>query len=251
MSEVRETWGRYAEAFAAEGAAAEDRDSIRRLLELCAFAPASRVLDVATGAGYTAFALARTGVDVIASDPTHEMLLATRAGWHERDFEGVARVAECWAEKLPFADDCLDGVVAHRAPHQFSDVDEWAAESARILKPGGVFALSDQSPVDGWEEWHNELERWRDPTHERARSPREWRAVAETAGLEIVAEDVVYQTHDVAAWFERVDCPPDRRERALQMLSDIPSEIRDSYRPTTVEGRLLMRTPQCVLVARL
>ncbi len=35
MSEnVRETWGRYAPSFAAEGAAAEDRESIRRLIEL-------------------------------------------------------------------------------------------------------------------------------------------------------------------------------------------------------------------------
>ena len=52
------------------------------------------------------------------------------------------------------------------------------ADAARVLKPGGVFAFADQSPPDGWEEWHNELERWRDPTHERARSPREWRAIA-------------------------------------------------------------------------
>ena len=52
-------------------------------------------------------------------------------------------------------------------------------------------------------------------------------------------------------WFERVDCPSDRRERALQMLRDIPREIRDVYRPYTHEGRLQMRTPQCVLVATL
>jgi hypothetical protein len=65
------------------------------------------------------------------------------------------------------------------------------------------------------------------------------------------ATDVVYQTHDVEDWLDRVDCPADRRERALQMLRDIPNDIRDAYRPQTIDGRLMMRTPQCVLVATL
>ena len=251
MSEIRETWGQYAEAFAKEGTAAEDRDSIRRLIELSGVGPGMRVLDVATGAGYTAFAIARTGAQVIPSDPTHEMLLATRTGWTERGFEGDASVVENWAEALPFADDTFDAVISHRAPHQFSDVDAWAREAARIVKPGGVFGLSDQSPPDGWEDWHNELERWRDHTHEQARSPREWRAVMEGAGFQVTATDVVYQEHDVEDWLDRVDCPPDRRERALGMIRDIPEAIRDVYRPQTFEGRLRYRTPQAVLVATL
>jgi SAM-dependent methyltransferase len=251
VSEVRETWGRYAPAFAAEGRAAEDRDSIRRLVELCDLDAGSLVLDVATGAGYTAFAFARTGCRVLPSDPTHEMLLATKGGWRERGFEGEARCVEAWAEALPFADDALDAVISHRAPHQFADVDAFAREAARVVKPGGVVAVADQSPPDGWEDWHNDLERLRDPTHEHARSPREWRAVFEGAGLAIRASEVVYQGHDVEEWFERVDCPSDRRDQALRMLHDIPDEIRDTYRPATIEGRLTMRTPQCVMVASL
>src|SRR5918992_1355838 len=101
---VRETWGRYAPSFAAEGAAAEDRESIRRLVDLCDLEQGSLVLDVATGAGYTAFAFARAGMRVVPSDPTHEMLLATREGWQERSLPGTARCVETWAETLPFAD---------------------------------------------------------------------------------------------------------------------------------------------------
>lgn len=248
---VRETWGRYAPAFASEGKGAEDRDSLRRLVELCALPPGSRVLDVASGAGYAGFAFARTGCRVILSDPTHEMLLAGRAGWAERGFDGGAVCVETWAERLPFADATLDAVVAHRAPHQFADAVAWAEDARRVLRPSGVFALADQSPPDGWEEWHNELERWRDPTHERARSPREWAEIATDAGFTIRASDVVYQSHDVEDWLDRVECPPDRRERALQMLRDIPNDIRNAYRPQTTDGRLHMRTPQCVLVATL
>lgn len=207
------------------------------------------MLDVATGAGYNAFSFARSDVRVIPSDPTHEMLLATKDGWRSRGLEGDARCVESWAESLPFRDSSLDAVVAHRAPHQFADVDAWAAEAHRVLKPGGVFALSDQSPPDGWEDWHNDLERIRDRTHERARSPREWRAVAEGAGFTIRDNDVVYQTHDVEDWFDRVDCPPERREIGRQMLERIHPDIKDIYNPEVVDGRLRMRTPQCVVVA--
>lgn len=249
--DVRQAWGRYAPAFASEGSGASDRESLRRLVELCALPGGSRVLDVASGAGFTGFAFAATGCDVILSDPTHEMLEAGRAGWRERDLPGDARCVETWAEHLPFADASFDAVVAHRAPHQFADAESWAKDSRRVLRPGGVFALADQSPPDGWEDWHNELERWRDPTHERARSPREWRAVAEGAGFTVSDVDVVYQSHDVEDWLDRVDCPIDRREHALQMLRDIPNDIRDAYRPQTTNGRLYMRTPQTVLVARL
>lgn len=249
MSDIRETWGKYTEAFAAEGAAAEDRESIRRLVELCELGEGSLVLDVATGAGYNAFAFVRGGARVIPSDPTHEMLLATKAGWLERDLGGQARCVEAWAEVLPFRDACLDGVVAHRAPHQFSDPQAWANEAHRVLKPGGVFALSDQSPPDGFEDWHNDLERLRDPTHEYARSVAQWRVIAEAAGFTIKATDVVYQQHDVVDWMDRVDCTPEQRTQVLRTLDEVPEPIRDIYQVTTVDGRLRMRTPQAVVVA--
>jgi ubiquinone/menaquinone biosynthesis C-methylase UbiE len=249
VSEVRSTWGRYASAFATEGTAAEDRDSIRRLIELADLKPGSIVLDVATGAGYTAFAFARAGCRVIPSDPTHEMLLATRGGWLKRGFDGEARCVEAWAEALPFAEGSIDAVISHRAPHQFADADAFAREARRVLKPDGTLGIADQSPPDGYETWHNDFERMRDPTHEHARSPSEWHGVFTRAGLTVRAVDVVYQQHDVEEWLERVDCPPDRRAVALKMLDEIPDEIRDVYRPEMLDGRLRMRTPQCVVVA--
>lgn len=244
--QVREAWGRYAPAFAAEGAEAEQRDSIRRLVQLCDLESGASVLDVGTGAGYTAFVFARTGVRPVALDPTHEMLLAVRSGWRERELGDRARVVESWAERLPFAGSSFDAVVCHRAAHQFADAQAFAVEAARVLHPGGALGLADQSPPDGWEEWHNTLERERDPTHEHARSPGQWRQVMEAAGLEVVRSDVVYQSHVLADWLDRVSCPPERAERVRQMFAEIPEEIRDVYRPDGTS----FRTPQAVLVAR-
>ena len=175
------------------------------------------------------------------------MLLATKHGWRERGFGGEARCVEAWAEALPFADNVLDGVVSHRAPHQFANVDVFADEARRVLKRRGVLAIADQSPPDGYESWHDDLERMRDPTHEHARSPHEWHDVLTRAGFSVTATDVVYQDHDVAEWFDRVACPPERREQALEMLRTIPDEIAEVY---AFDG-VRMRTPQCVMVATL
>jgi SAM-dependent methyltransferase len=140
-------------------------------------------------------------------------------------------------------------VVAHRAPHQFADARAFAAEARRVLKPGGVFGISDQSPPDGWETWHNDLERLRDPTHEWARSPREWRELVEAGGLRVRATDVVYQTHQLEDWLDRVSCPEERRVAVRRVFAEIPEDIRDVYRPEVANGIHTFRTPQHVLVA--
>jgi ubiquinone/menaquinone biosynthesis C-methylase UbiE len=248
--EVRDTWSRYAAAFVAEGSAAEDRASLRTLVELCALPPGSLVVDVGCGAGYTAFAFARAGCRAIGLDPTHSMLVAVGEGWIERGLPEGARRVEAWAEALPFAAGCLDGVVAHRAPHQFRDRAGWLSEARRILHPDGVLGLADQSPPDGWEDWHNTLERLRDPTHDRSLSPREWRELVEAAGFAVLQEAVVAQLHDVEEWLDRVDCPPARRREVVDMLRDAPPEVAVAYAIGTEDGRLVMQTPQVVLAAR-
>lgn len=247
---VRETWGRYASSFAAEGSGAEDRASLRTLVERLDVGRGSVAVDVATGAGYTAFALARAGMRVIGLDPTHEMLLAARAGWVERNLPGSISLTESWAEFLPFRTASVDVLVAHRAPHQFRDPDAWLAESHRVLRPGGRLAFADQSPPDGQEEWHNTLERLRDPTHETARSPGHWRQLVEKAGFTDIRTQVVYQAHDVEDWLDRVDADADVRAGCRRMLTEASPDLQQAYGIGTEDGRLVMRTPQVVVDAR-
>src|SRR5574340_1717219 len=64
--------------------------------------PAERALDVATGGGHVALALARTGADVDACDLTPEMLEAASRLLADNDCAATFMVAE--AAALPYDD---------------------------------------------------------------------------------------------------------------------------------------------------
>src|SRR5262249_61248448 len=57
-------------------------------------------------------------------------------------------LAETRAEALPFADLTFDLVTCRIAPHHFDDVSKFVAESARVLRSGGVFGLVENISPD-------------------------------------------------------------------------------------------------------
>ncbi|MGY1653110.1 class I SAM-dependent methyltransferase [Geodermatophilus sp. SYSU D01119] len=90
-----------------------------------------RVLDLGAGTGLLTDALVAAGHEVVAVDPSPEMLGQLRAR-----HPGVpAHVGGAEAVPLPDAD--VDAVVAGQAAHWF-DPGPAAAELRRVLRPGGV-----------------------------------------------------------------------------------------------------------------
>src|ERR1700691_9992 len=98
-----------------------DASALRRVVELAEPQPKDSALDIATGAGHTALALAPHVARVIAYDLTREMILETRRNAAAR---GLANVytQQGPAEKLPFRDASFDIVTVRQAPHHFADV---------------------------------------------------------------------------------------------------------------------------------
>ena len=97
-------------------------------------AGAHRVLDLGAGTGKLTAALVERGLDVVAIDPSPNMLAQLRA-----KLPGVdARVATSEATGLP--DASVDAIVVGSAFHWFTRPDA-EREMARILRPGGVVGL--------------------------------------------------------------------------------------------------------------
>ncbi|RWZ49745.1 class I SAM-dependent methyltransferase [Labedella phragmitis] len=95
---------------------------------------ASSVLDLGAGTGKLTSALVARGLDVLAIDPSAEMLsVLTRVVPEARTIVGEA-------EALPLRDGSVDLVTAAQAWH-WVDPDRAGAEAARILAPGGRLSL--------------------------------------------------------------------------------------------------------------
>lgn len=93
-----------------------------------------RVVDLGAGTGILTRALAALGHDVTPVEPDPAMRARLAAG-----SPGLTPLAG-FAEQIPLPDSCVDAVIAGQAYHWF-DREPAHAEVARVLRPGGVFAV--------------------------------------------------------------------------------------------------------------
>lgn len=121
-----------------------------RAVDLAAVDPGARALDVATGTGDLALALARrTGPsgDVVGTDFAAEMLARARTKAAAAGARGV-RFEEANALALPYPDDSFDAATVGFGARNFSDLDRGLAEMIRVVRPGGrVVVLEITTPT--------------------------------------------------------------------------------------------------------
>jgi SAM-dependent methyltransferase len=107
------------------------RQSVDALLKAAGALAGSRLLDVATGAGYVAGAAAAFGAHAVGIDFSAEQIQLA-----QRHYPGVAfHLAE--ADHLPFDDAQFDCVVSAFGMPHFPDPARALAEAFRVLKPNG------------------------------------------------------------------------------------------------------------------
>ena len=110
--------------------------AVEPLLDAAAVGPTRRVLDVATGPGYLAGRAAARGAEVTGVDIAPEMLVLARRLWPDVTF----RTAD--AHNLPLEDASCDAVVANFLVPHLADHEQAVQEFVRVLRPGGLLALS-------------------------------------------------------------------------------------------------------------
>jgi demethylmenaquinone methyltransferase/2-methoxy-6-polyprenyl-1,4-benzoquinol methylase len=111
-----------------------------RAVELAAVGPGDRVLDVATGTGDLAFALAERVGDageVLATDFSERMLQVARDKAKGREVPAPLRFEQANALALPYGDGSFDAVTVGFGVRNFSDLPGGLRELARVVRPGG------------------------------------------------------------------------------------------------------------------
>lgn len=94
-----------------------------------------KILDVGCGGGFKANFLATQGFDVTGVDLSTDSLSVAR----RYDKTGKVKYLEANAEKLPFAENSFDCVIAMDFLEHVEDPAAIIKEISRVLRPGGVF----------------------------------------------------------------------------------------------------------------
>lgn len=189
-----------------------------------------RVLDIGSGPGHTALLFATRAREVVASDPTAEMLdqgrrLAAERGLDNISFELTA------AEKLPFPNGSFDRVTSRQSAHHYADVRAAVREVARVLSPIGRFVLIDTfSPDDDeFDAFLNRIELLRDPSHVRDYRVSEWSEMFAEVGFRLTDLEAWDIPLDFEDWVRR-SRTPDAEVTALEACFTQASErVRERF----------------------
>ena len=206
-------------------------------------------LDVATGTGNAAFALASRLRWVVGLDLTREMLDEARRVAGDRGIGNVGWVLGD-AERLPFPDRTFDVYMVRAAPHHFPDIEASLREAARVLKPGGRACFIDCAPPLAARDVLHEVELRRDPSHVLSRTIDEWTQLLAEAGLVVERAEQRELDWDHDDWMNNMAVPVARRPELARLVSESRGTARAQLRPEWREGKLWHAYWHCLIRAR-
>lgn len=250
---VRQQFGANAANYATSSVHAKGA-SLGRLIELLEFDADWRSLDIATAAGHVAIACAEHVREAVGSDLTPEMLDVARAQAAERGIDNVSfELGD--AEALPFDDDSFDLVTCRIAPHHFPNPDRFIAETARVLRPGGVFGLVDNVVPDdaAVAKFANDWERRRDPSHLRCLSVNEWLGLLDDSGFVVTHSELMAKRMGFEMWCNNMSVPAPLRAELLAELAGASAEVTEFLRPELTsagdQAGAAFHLTECVIIA--
>ncbi len=228
--DVQKQFGRSAASYVTSEGHRKGGD-LQTLVSLADAKGTEIALDIATGGGHTANALAPLVGKVTAFDLTPEMLAVA-----EKFIKGNGHLnvdfVEGDAEKLPFADETFDIVTCRIAPHHFPNINSFVGEVSRVLKKEGKFLLDDNvaPEKDEFDEFYNTVEKKRDYSHFRAWKKTEWLQMLENVGFEIQELYRFEKTFTFESWCDRMHLLDQEKSELTEYMLNASDQIKQKFR---------------------
>jgi ubiquinone/menaquinone biosynthesis C-methylase UbiE len=184
---------------------------VARLEQLVTLHGDERALDVGTGTGALAFALAPRVREVVAVDADAAMVEKARASAPPN-----VSLVEADATNLPFESGSFDLAATLRTLHHVRRPELVVAELVRVTRPGGILLVVDQiAPVDPLEAFAlNRFEIERDPSTTRVLADADLRGLFDANELVLRRSEFDREPRDLDPYLDLAGCEGEARARA-------------------------------------
>ncbi len=192
---------------------------VKRLIQLARPQPEERALDVATGPGALAIALAAHVKQVTAIDHSPRMLEQAELARMEAGYENV-RIRWARPDQLPFPADSFDLITCVYGLHHFQDAAKVLRELVRVCRPGGRILihdlLGDTDPVK--RATQDVIELRRDNSHVTLFAAEQMRTLVTQAGLLIEREETSEIEQHLDEWLNVAQASEETVDAVTAML---------------------------------
>jgi SAM-dependent methyltransferase len=218
-----------ADAYATSAVHARGAD-LQRMVDVLAAARSWEVLDIGTGAGHAAMAVARRVRQVIAVDISPRMLAVTERLSREQGIANIQMV-EADGRSLPFTAERFEGAISRFSAHHWPEPEQVIGEVRRVLRPGAPIVLVDSiCPVNNpLDTFLNALELLRDPSHGRNEPLVGWRDRLTNLGFEVEHTEEWLLEMEVDDWLQRSATVVWRAEACRRLLIEAPDEAKSAF----------------------
>lgn len=234
--DAKEIFGKRASYYTASSCH-RDPEVLSRVIELASPETDWSVLDVATGTGHTAFALAPHVGSLIGIDLTPEMLNEAKKLRLEKQVRNVY-FSLVDTHYLSFPDQTFHLITCRRAAHHFSDILPALNELRRVLRMGGRLVIDDRSvpESDFIDDCMNKLDRYHDPSHIRQYRPGEWKRMLNGSGFAIESIELYTKHRPISALTEGVS--GERVNKIREIIERLDSSQRKTLDLREVDGEI-------------
>ena len=247
----RQAFEGQAKGFSSQGDTYADEAGLVWMLAELPLSADAAALDVATGTGEFARALAPHVSNVIGLDATDAMLERGKQFIRQSGIENIA-FQKGIVEKLPFDEQAFDIVASRYAFHHFEDPEPVLSEMARVCRTAGhVIVVDIVVPEESMAEEYNYYERLCDPSHTRCLGFAELQSLFRRSGLEVVSARRRELEESVLEWMDFSLTQEKHREEILHALNqELEGRTRTGLAPYTRDSVLYFRQRDAAIVGR-
>lgn len=210
------------------------------------------VIDVGTGGGDTARAVAAVVTRVAAIDSSAKAIERCTAGNSE---QGVSNIdaALMDAESLDFPDERFDAATCRLATHHFDNIECAVAEINRVTKMHAPFVLADRLCPDDAElsAFLHKLGKLRDSTFTTVLTESQWCEMLDRFGFKIVDQKKTRETIDVPKWLNHSPLNDEEKQAIYDAFASASPHVKAYFEVQFDGGRAVNYTDDKILLRAL